>query len=115
MTQFKTEVIGTESTQHHTPEFDTFFCFVAFLGKQLEDYLQEHYGNKVRVVRATKREGLIRARLLAAKQATGDVIVVLDSHIEANTNWLPPLIGRLFVIVALNHSDEYLITQMPLL
>ena len=56
----------------------------------------KNFGTKVRVVRATKREGLIRARLLAAKQATGDVIVVLDSHVEVGLNWLPPLIGKSF-------------------
>ena len=59
----------------------------------MEAFLKENYGDKVRVYRASKREGLIRARLIAAKQATGDVIVVLDSHVEVNTNWLPPLIG----------------------
>jgi glycosyltransferase involved in cell wall biosynthesis len=37
---------------------------------------------KVRIVRAEKREGLTRARLLGYKVATAPVLVFLDSHIE---------------------------------
>jgi polypeptide N-acetylgalactosaminyltransferase len=48
--------------------------------------------DKVKVVRAEKREGLIRARLLGIRAATSDIIVLLDAHSEANYNWLPPLI-----------------------
>lgn len=67
--------------------------FVAILKQELDDYVKKHLP-KVKVIRLPDRMGLIRARLAGAKQATAQVLVFLDSHTEANVNWLPPLLGR---------------------
>lgn len=62
-----------------------------FLKAPLDEYLAKNMP-KVKVVRLAKRSGLIIARLAGAKQATSDVLIFLDSHTEANVNWLPPLL-----------------------
>lgn len=44
-------------------------------------------------MRSKKRLGLIRARLMGAKAAEGELLIFLDSHCEANIGWMEPLVA----------------------
>ena len=52
------------------------------LGKPLEDEVEKL--KIVKFIRSSERKGLVRARLLGAKLATGKVLTFLDCHIECN-------------------------------
>lgn len=57
----------------------------------VDKYVKDKFQN-VRVIHLTKRAGLIGARLSGARSAIAPVLFFLDSHTEANVNWLPPLL-----------------------
>ncbi|XP_053679099.1 N-acetylgalactosaminyltransferase 6-like [Anopheles nili] len=63
-----------------------------FLKQPLDDYFSKNLKHLVRIIHQPERNGLITARLTGAKIAKGDVLLFLDSHIEAGINWLPPLL-----------------------
>ncbi|XP_017075203.1 putative polypeptide N-acetylgalactosaminyltransferase 10 [Drosophila eugracilis] len=66
------------------------------LGPDLEDFVAPH-SKLIKILRLTGRHGLSKARVEGAKIATCQVLVFLDSHIEVNTNWLPPLLEPIVV------------------
>ncbi|ESO90718.1 hypothetical protein LOTGIDRAFT_123129, partial [Lottia gigantea] len=75
------------------------FSDMDHLKSALEDYMEKL--GKVKIVRAKKREGLIRARLLGFAAATADTVTFLDSHCECTKGWLEPLLDR----IAANRSN----------
>ena len=66
------------------------FSSKPWLKTDLDRYLRRFL--KVKLLRNKQREGLIRTRLIGTDVAIGEVIVILDSHVEVFHNWLPPLL-----------------------
>ena len=41
----------------------------------------------VKIIRRETRGGLVKARVSGALAATGEVIVIMDAHMEVNVGW----------------------------
>ncbi|XP_037085014.1 polypeptide N-acetylgalactosaminyltransferase 11-like isoform X2 [Pollicipes pollicipes] len=78
--------------------------------------------HRVQLLRSDVRLGLIRARLHGAAHATGEVLVFLDSHVEVNVAWLPPLLAPIAAdrhtvtvpIIDVINADTFAYTASPL-
>lgn len=63
---------------------------------KLERYIITRFPlEKIRLVRLSKRSGLIRARMIGAHLAVGDVLIFLDAHCEVINLWCEPLLQRI--------------------
>lgn len=53
----------------------------------LDQYVSKRYPGLVKIVRNSRREGLIRARLQGWKVATAPVVGFFDAHVEFSMGW----------------------------
>ncbi|MBN3292282.1 GALT9 acetylgalactosaminyltransferase, partial [Polypterus senegalus] len=53
----------------------------------LDQYVKKRYPELVKIVRNSKREGLIRARIQGWRAATAPIVGFFDAHVEFNTGW----------------------------
>uniref|UniRef100_A0A8C6TEV7 Polypeptide N-acetylgalactosaminyltransferase n=1 Tax=Neogobius melanostomus TaxID=47308 RepID=A0A8C6TEV7_9GOBI len=64
----------------------------------LQEYIDEihtHQPGLIKKVRHKKQMGLSQARITGWKEATADVVAVLDAHVEATEGWAEPLLARI--------------------
>uniref|UniRef100_A0A3P8Z0U4 Polypeptide N-acetylgalactosaminyltransferase n=1 Tax=Esox lucius TaxID=8010 RepID=A0A3P8Z0U4_ESOLU len=61
----------------------------------LDQYVNKRYPGLVKIVRNSRREGLIRARILGLKAATAPVVGFFDAHVEFNKAWAEPILTRI--------------------
>ncbi|KAF7382872.1 polypeptide N-acetylgalactosaminyltransferase 3-like isoform X1 [Vespula maculifrons] len=62
-----------------------------FLKNPLDEYVRT-LDVSTRVIHSRKRIGLIKARILGAKEAKSEVLTFLDAHCECTVGWLEPLL-----------------------
>jgi polypeptide N-acetylgalactosaminyltransferase len=66
-----------------------------YLYKPLETYVKESFPKlNIKILNLKERHGIAKARVAGAKEATGKILFMMESHIELAYNWLPPLLGK---------------------
>ncbi|XP_058493059.1 polypeptide N-acetylgalactosaminyltransferase 9 isoform X1 [Solea solea] len=61
----------------------------------LDQYVNKRYPGLVKIVRNSKREGLIRARIHGWNAATAPAVGFFDAHVEFNNGWAEPILSRI--------------------
>ncbi|XP_051974876.1 probable polypeptide N-acetylgalactosaminyltransferase 8 [Xyrauchen texanus] len=57
--------------------------------------INEKHPGLVKMVTHSEQRGLAQARISGWKVATGDVVAILDAHIEVHVKWAEPLLARI--------------------
>lgn len=60
------------------------------LGKVMEDFIDEIHKERSGLIKRIWHQsqmGLSQSRITGWKQATGDVVAILDAHVEATRGW----------------------------
>ncbi|RXN22897.1 putative polypeptide N-acetylgalactosaminyltransferase 8 [Labeo rohita] len=68
------------------------------LKTQLHAYvssINKKHPGLLKMVTHSKQKGLSQARISGWKAATGDVVAILDAHIEVHVKWAEPLLARI--------------------
>ncbi|XP_019487454.1 PREDICTED: polypeptide N-acetylgalactosaminyltransferase 9 [Hipposideros armiger] len=73
----------------------------------LDQYVNKRYPGLVKIVRNSRREGLIRARLQGWKVATAPVVGFFDAHVEFSTGWWPLEWGDSLVQAVVNFTPGH--------
>ena len=66
--------------------FHTLFSILEFI-ESISSYFQRTSPGLIKVVHYTERVGLIRARLAGARVAIGEILFLLDAHVEVTDGW----------------------------
>lgn len=69
---------------------DVFLSLPDELKEKLQDFVMETNAKKpgfIKVVRHSKQEGLIRARVSGWRASSAPVVALFDAHVEFNTGW----------------------------
>lgn len=98
------------------------FSDIDDLKQHLDTEVHSMDAKRIRILRNTQREGLIRSRVYGARNCTGDVLLFLDSHVEANIGFAEPLLNRIqenrhvlaIPVIDIINADTFAYSASPL-